>query len=880
MNGGTLVAPGGLIVGNSGTGTLTVQQFGTATMGSLFLSDHVGMTGTVNDVGSLSVTNGLTVGFGGNGTLNVSGSLTSSGAVAIANEVVATGSVTVSGTWNHSGGSIYIGGSSNGAGGAGSLKVPTLGTLTVSGAGNGITCYDSTGTLTLAGGTVNTPNLSCSGNPVLTDGALNITGGILDNSGVSFSVETAATHTVSVNLLNGSTCRPDILLMGSAGNNTFTVQSGSQLTTVQGARIGIDGSGMATVTVTGLGSTWTNQSFPIAIGFPFLETTGNGTLNVQNGGLLTTGNCPLLIGPLAAGANGTVNIAGNHAAIDYGTAMISVGDVAGAVGNLNIGGSGKAFGASGVIGRVPGATGAVNLTGTGPTSQALWTLTSLAVGGDLTTAGGTGTLTIGPFSQVTATNLTIWPGGTVNLAGGTLQVQSLTSSGVVSGTGGTLRITGNNTVGGTFNLGAATLEAATGVALTLSGAIVNGGFLRGAGTFAVTGGTLLSGGSTFNSTTVSATGAATFANFSNSGSFTVTSPAATPTALNGFINQGSGTMTIAAAAQINVADFQTYGTLTLTPVPSASSPTLLTNNGSTPLAFDGGSRTFISTVAQTGNLSAGLDLNGNNAIVAGGLFVNNGFVYDSTNGGYRVVADYGSLVKGAGFYQPLPKTINGGTFIAGNSPGRATTGTIVLGGPNDPNRGLSDFTWQINDAGPSSSHASATGVSGPSANAAQQVSGWGTLQAVAGVIPVTTAGNMQWDATPGDKLTIHLATLLAPNDPSGNLSTAGGYGSAGDMTPGLMTDFDPSQSYSWRLFAYQGSYSGPTDTANLDASTILDASDFLNPHAGRFDLVLNQSAREMDLVYTPTSVPEPGTLALLGGVVTGLVFRRRRFAKT
>jgi hypothetical protein len=146
---------------------------------------------------------------------------------------------------------------------------------------------------------------------------------------------------------------------------------------------------------------------------------------------------------------------------------------------------------------------------------------------------------------------------------------------------------------------------------------------------------------------------------------------------------------------------------------------------------------------------------------------------------------------------------------------------------------------------------------------------------------LATNGNMQWDATPTDKLTIHHQTLLAPNDSAGNSTAAGGYDSSGDMTPGPMTNVDPSQSYSWKMFGYKGAYSGPTDTASLDASTNLDTSGFLNLHAGRFDLVLNQSAQEMDLVFTPTAVPEPGTLALVGlaGIGLGWADRRRRVAK-
>jgi hypothetical protein len=144
--------------------------------------------------------------------------------------------------------------------------------------------------------------------------------------------------------------------------------------------------------------------------------------------------------------------------------------------------------------------------------------------------------------------------------------------------------------------------------------------------------------------------------------------------------------------------------------------------------------------------------------------------------------------------------------------------------------------------------------------------------------PVATNGDFRWDATPADKLTIHLQTLLAPNDASGTPVSGGGYGAAGDNTAGLMSHFDPTQSYLWKLFSYEGAYTGPTDTASLDASTVIDDGGFLNPHAGLFDLVLNTASREMDLTFTPTAVPEPGTLALAGMAAIGWVsYWRRRW---
>ena len=158
---------------------------------------------------------------------------------------------------------------------------------------------------------------------------------------------------------------------------------------------------------------------------------------------------------------------------------------------------------------------------------------------------------------------------------------------------------------------------------------------------------------------------------------------------DGFSNQGSGSITVGAVSQVNASDFQTYGTLTINPATvteNFSQTTKVTNVGTAPLYFNGGSRTFVGTPSDGGvpdqlarrtlrgtpTFVAGIDLNGKNAVVAGGLFVNNGYVEDSSNGfagTATIVADFGSLVKGAGFFQNTVLTQNGGKFQAGNSPG-------------------------------------------------------------------------------------------------------------------------------------------------------------------------------------------------------------------
>jgi hypothetical protein len=277
------------------------------------------------------------------------------------------------------------------------------------------------------------------------------------------------------------------------------------------------------------------------------------------------------------------------------------------------------------------------------------------------------------------------------------------------------------------------------------------------------------------------------------------------------------------------------------------------------LYFNGGSRTFLGTAATAGppnnpSFVAGIDLHGNNAIVAGGLFVNNGFVVDSTNNGTgtaTVIADFGSLVEGAGFFQNTVITQNGGKFKAGNCPGATSFGSLVLG-PG----GIGNDVFYINNA---------AGTAGPSPDANGQVSGWSLVKAIQHAVGnTTTPGSFTWTATPADPMLLALDTLVNPT-------------TVGINVAGPMADFDPTKAYSWLAAQWAGTYSGPTDVATLDAATSFDTSGIVNQFNGAFGWSLDQADHTLSLTYTPSPVPEPGTLVLTAAGF-GLVWVRRRRA--
>jgi fibronectin-binding autotransporter adhesin len=578
--------------------------------------------------------------------------------------------------------------------------------------------------------------------------------------------------------------------------------------------------------------------------------TYSGTTTVNAGTLLVNGT-------LSAGG-GIVSVASGAFLGGSGTLNRDVTLVAGATVSAN----GNNF----TIGSLTGTAGTVNDNSTAPGTVTVGTdNTSTSFGGTIVD-GWTGSLALAKVGTgvLTLTGTNTYSGGTT-ISGGTLSVTNDASLGagpVTVGAFGTLNYSTTTSTTRSFPLAGGTVSVSAGQTLTLNGGQVSGGYLAGPGTFA-TGAV----GAQFANMTIrpaatltSNSGSDLFLNVSNGGALNVAAGLASPVTFTGFTNQGSGTITIGAASSVNVSDFQSYGTLTLNPATVGAVPfqtTEIVNTGTSPLSFNGGSRTFLGTPATAGpptapNFVAGIDLKGQNLTVAGGLFVNNGYVLDSTTSGPMgtIIVDFGALYKGAGYTGVSVVTQNGGKVQAGNSPGAAAYGKFVFG-PG----GVSNYVFAIDDA---------TGTAGPSPDAAGHVSGWGLIDAVRLTIGgATSSGDFAWTATPSAKLTVSLDTLVNPT-------------TVGTDVAGPMADFDPSHAYSWPATRWSGTYSGPTDVAALDAATSFDTSGFLNPVSGTFGWSLDAASQTLSLTYTPSAVPEPGSLALAGLAAAGFAAWRRR----
>jgi len=161
---------------------------------------------------------------------------------------------------------------------------------------------------------------------------------------------------------------------------------------------------------------------------------------------------------------------------------------------------------------------------------------------------------------------------------------------------GTLRYTGSSWTTRTFNLNSGTLEVTGGSTLSLNGSTVGGGFLRGSGTFALTGNTAIFGSTSLTSTTISQSGLVTLTNFTNGG--TLINNAGATLTWNGGLNQSSGNVTVNGTA--NVSDFTDNGYLN---IPAGG----VVNNSISNMTFGGGSTTFAvqSPTSAARSISAG-----------------------------------------------------------------------------------------------------------------------------------------------------------------------------------------------------------------------------------------------------------------------------------
>jgi T5SS/PEP-CTERM-associated repeat protein/autotransporter-associated beta strand protein len=578
QSGGTVSDTNGIIGDASGTGTVTVTGSGSqwSSIGILHVGGHGTGTLNVQSGGQVNVTGDGTIGHGsdatGHATVDGAGSQWNiTGQIRVGEAGGGTLSIQNGGEVSSTLG--RVGAVSGGVGvvmvsGAGSLWTTGSGTLTVG--------DQSTGTLTLdTGGKVTAASVIMA-NTGSGQGTLNLNGtsasrGVLETTGLSKGSGSGATINFNGGILRATADSSDFLQ--SFGANDVQVQSGGAFLDTNGHNVtvnstvqfngGIDKQGAGTLTlsgdrnysgsntvesgtlanvsgnvgngttgsmtVTGGGSQWTN-SVNLVVGL-----SGNGTLNIQSAGVVSSGFGNIALG--SASSTGGVTVTGT------GSQWTSAGDLnVGYDGNgtLSLQSGGTVSTGLGRVGRDNGAVGSVGVSGAG----SLWSVSSSLTVGD----SGTGTLTTDTGGKVTAGSVTLANAGsakgTLNVNGtvgsrGVLETASITEGtgtqgGFINFNGGILRATSNqanfiqsfetgdvqilsggayvDTQSFTIGLGAV-LQGAGGLTkqgpgkLTLSGASTYlGGTTVEAGTLEVTG-SLTSAVTAQNGGTLSGTGA-------------------------------------------------------------------------------------------------------------------------------------------------------------------------------------------------------------------------------------------------------------------------------------------------------------------------------------------------------------------------------------
>lgn len=237
----------------------------------------------------------------------------------------------------------------------------------------------------------------------------------------------------------------------STGSGTLTIQNGGQ---VSDENCQVTG---GIVTVTGAGSTLTNSGRPTE-GFMTVGRYANGTLNIQNGGTVSSRIGQLGSSSGGGSGTGTVNVIGTGSSWTNSTTL-DIGS--GNYGELNIQNGGTVSTTQAFFGSYGSGSGVATIGGTG--SSMLNVTDSLYLGGNDSGQIGNGTLNVNAGGTANVTNtLKLWGSGTVNLNGGTIHTRSFTanSGSTFNFNNGTLRVDGGTFTPNSsdFRIGGATAD--------------------------------------------------------------------------------------------------------------------------------------------------------------------------------------------------------------------------------------------------------------------------------------------------------------------------------------------------------------------------------------------------------------------------------------
>ncbi len=409
-------------IGDERKGALTIESGSTfGTIGSATIGNEAGSAGSATADGAGSrwnVSTDLYSGFRGTGSLSVkNGGVVESSNGYLAYHTGSSGAATVNGigsVWNTNG-TLYVGGY-----GAGTLRVENGGQVSDFSAG----------------------------------------------LGAGFNAGSGSIGTATVTGAGSKWINTQDFRVGSASRGILRIEDSGQVL----AGSGYIGNNVSSATVTGGGSKWTNSN-SLNVG-----DVGTGSLLIENGGEVSDLNG--FIGVNNSSSSGTVTVTGS------GSKWLNTGNlIAGYFGNgtLNIQNGGQVTSQTGYVAQLSGSTGNVTVEGTGSN----WTNSSnLYVGGREFNAGGLANLNVNTGGTVeVAGTLKLWNPGTLTLSGGTVKTQQFNASvGTINWLSGTLHTTGVTTMSSTLIVdGASTYINDGSIAAPVN--VASGGLVKGSGNF-------------------------------------------------------------------------------------------------------------------------------------------------------------------------------------------------------------------------------------------------------------------------------------------------------------------------------------------------------------------------------------------------------------
>ncbi len=411
---------GDLIVGNTSSGSLTINNGGVVNDVRGYIGNALGSTGgvEVSGNGSKWTNSTLFIGNKGNGTLLIThGGIVGNGTSYIGGVAGSTGRVDVSGAGSRLDGSgdLYIG-----QFGQGTLTITDGGVVKDS---NGYIGYEvnSTGLVDVSGAGSQWNNDSLvignkgNGTLTITDGGI-VSSTYKYSSGMSSGRSYIGHEAGSTGLVEMSDAaqwnNTGNLVIGNKGNGTLTINNGSMVKSSSGV-IGSATGSTGRVDINGSGSQWNTGSLDIG-------SSGRGVLTITQGEVISNGN--VFIG-VYSGSTGSVEV--SDAAQWNSISSLFIGNRGN--GTLTITRGGMVNSSTGSVGNMPGSTGRVDIYGIG--SQ--WNTGALDLGKE-----GSGTLTIADRAAVSASSLIIASkpagSGTLNIGngglGGTLNAASITGA--------------------------------------------------------------------------------------------------------------------------------------------------------------------------------------------------------------------------------------------------------------------------------------------------------------------------------------------------------------------------------------------------------------------------------------------------------------------